>query len=81
MNKDIKEVKSSNCIWVKADKSKSKYKMKPSKYLEILMDKITDNYKIDYNDTIDQINYDTCKFPSKFIEVYKKICLHSIQGP
>ena len=41
------------------------YKIKPSKYPEILRKKITDNYKIDYNDTIDQINDDTCKFASE----------------
>ena len=31
LNKDIKEVKSSNCIWVRADKSRNSYKIKPSK--------------------------------------------------
>ena len=41
------------------------YKIKPSKYQEILKNKITDNYKIDYNNTIDQINNDTCRFASK----------------
>ena len=34
-------------------------------YQEILKNKITDNYKIDYNNTIDQINNDTCSFASK----------------
>ena len=41
------------------------YKIKPSKYQEILKNKITDNYKIDYKNTIDQINKDTCSFASK----------------
>ena len=41
------------------------YKMKPSKYPEILKNKITDNYKLDYNNTIDQINRDTCNFANK----------------
>ena len=41
------------------------YKIKPSKYQEILKNKITDNYKIDYKNTIDQINNDTCSFASK----------------
>ena len=50
---------------MRADKSKNMYKIKPSKYQEILRDKITDNYKIDYNDAIDQINDDTSKFASK----------------
>ena len=65
LNKDIKNVKTSTCIWVRADKSKNIYKIKPSKYQEILKNKITDNYKIDYNDTIDQINKDTCNFARK----------------
>ena len=65
LNKDIKEVKTSKYIWVRADKSKNMYKMKPSKYQEILKNKITDNYEIDYNNTIDQINKDTCNFSSK----------------
>ena len=39
--------------------------MKPSKYQEILKNKIMDNYKIDYNNTIDQINKDPCSFASK----------------
>ena len=65
VNKDIEEITSSNCIWVRADKSKNMYKIKPSKYHEFLRNKITDNYKTDYNDTIDQINNDTCKFASK----------------
>ena len=37
------------------------YKIKPS----ILKNKITDNYKIDYNNTFDQINKDTCSFANK----------------
>ena len=41
------------------------YKIEPSKYQEILKNNITDNYKIDYNNTIDQINKDTCSFASK----------------
>ena len=39
--------------------------MKLTKYHEILRNKITDNYKIDDNNTIDQINNNTCKFASK----------------
>ena len=65
LNKDIKEVKTSKCIWLRADKSKNMYKIKPSKYQGIRKNKITDNNKIDYNNTIDQINKDTCSFASK----------------
>ena len=41
------------------------YKIEPSTYQEILNNKITDNYKIDKDNTIDQINKDTCNFASK----------------
>ena len=44
---------------MRADKSKNMYKIEPSKYQEILNNKITDNYKIDNDNTIDQINKDT----------------------
>ena len=55
-NKYIKDAKTSKCVWVRAEKSKSMYKIKPSKYQEILQNKITDDHEIDYNNTIDQIN-------------------------
>ena len=65
LSKDIKEVKTSNYIWVRSDKSINIYKIKPSKYQEILRSKITNNYKIDYNNTIEQIDKDTSKFASR----------------
>ena len=65
LNRDIKELKSSKCIWVSADKSRNMYKVEPPKYHEILNKKIMDNYKIDKDNTIDQINKDTGNFASK----------------
>ena len=65
LSQDIKEVKKSNYIWVKSDKSKNIYKIKPSKYQEILKSNITNNYEIDYNNTIEQINKDTSNFASR----------------
>ena len=50
---------------MRADKSKNMYKIKSSKYQEILRNKITDHYTIDYKDTICRINIDICKFSSK----------------
>ena len=50
---------------MRSDKSKNIYKIKPSKYQEILKSKITNNYKIDYNNTIEQIDKDTSKFASR----------------
>ena len=47
---------------MKSDKSENIYKIKPSKYQEILKSNITNNYKIDYNNTIEQINKDTSNF-------------------
>ena len=84
LSQDINEVKKSNYIWVKSDKSKNIYKIKPSKYQEILKSKITNNYKIDYINTIEQINKDTSNFASRLqIEdrlgkFKKKVCLYSI---
>ena len=65
LSQDINEVKTSNYIWVKSDKSKNIYKIKPSNYQEILKSKITNNYKIDYINTIEQINKDTSNFASR----------------
>ena len=65
LSKDIKEVKTSNYIWVRSDKSKNIYKIKPSKYQEILKSKITNNYKIGYNNTIEKIDKDTSIFTSR----------------
>ena len=65
LNRDMKELKSSKCIRVSADKSRNMYKVEPPKYHEILNKKITDNYKIDKDNTIDQINKDTGNFASK----------------
>ena len=65
LSRDIKELKSSKCICVRADKWRNMYKVEPSKYQEILNNKITDNYKIDKDNTIDQINKNTCNFASK----------------
>ena len=84
LSRYIQELKSSKCIWVRADKSRNMYKVEPSKFQEILNNKITDNYKIDKDNTIDQINKDTCNFASKLHindrlgKFQKERCLHSI---
>ena len=62
LNKDIKELKNLKYIWVRADKSRNIYKINSSNYHKILKNKITETYKIDYNDTISQINDYTLKF-------------------
>ena len=50
---------------MRADKAKNMYKISLSKYQEILRNKITDNYKIDNENTIYQINNNTCKLANK----------------
>ena len=65
LNKDIKELKNSKYIWVRADKSRNIYKINSSNYHKILKNRITNTYKIDHNDTISQINDDTLKFTNK----------------
>ena len=65
LNKDIKQLINSKCIWVRADKSKYIYKINPSNYHKILRNEITDTYKTDHNDTISQIIDDILKFANK----------------
>ena len=65
LNKDRKELKNSKCIWVRADKLRNIYKINPSNYHKILRNEMTDTYRMDYNDSISQINNDTLKFAHK----------------
>ena len=56
-------MRKSGKIWVRADKSKTKYQISPYDYDQIL-DKITESYRIDHNDTPTLINSDAAKFAS-----------------
>ena len=60
----LKKLKKNDKIWVKANKSRNIYNISSSEY-RILHNKIPDNYKVDYNDTLTQININTAKFTSK----------------
>ena len=51
-NKDLKKLKNSKSVWVRADEWKNIYKTNPSNYHKILRNKITDSYKINRNYTI-----------------------------
>ena len=64
MEKAIKEMKKSEKIWVKADKSRNIYKISPLEN-DRISHKITDDNKIDYNNTITQINSDIAQFACK----------------
>lgn len=64
------KTKKSNKLWIKADKSKNFYKIKPSEYDKIVIHKITSSYKKDKdNSTISSINEDICKFANKVVGV------------
>ena len=65
LNKDIKELKNSKCIWVRTDEYRNICRINPPNYHKIPRNRITDNYKTDRNDTISQINDDTLKFAYK----------------
>ena len=54
-----------NKMWIKADKSRNLYKIDPLLYKKILHDKITEKYKSDQDNIIDQINKDTYNFTNK----------------
>ena len=60
LNQDLKDLKNSKYIWVKADRSRNIYKINPPNHHKILKNKLT--YKININDTISQIDDDTLKF-------------------
>ena len=64
MERNIEQIKKSGKIWSRSDKSRSIYKISPSEYDRIL-NKITDNHKLDHNKTTAQINSDTAKFANK----------------
>ena len=51
-------------ICVRADKSRSIYKISVSEY-DLIFNKLIDNYKIDYNNTSAQIYSDIVKFTDK----------------
>ena len=50
-------------IWVRVDKSKNTYQISPYEYERI--NKITESYKIDHNNTPALIDNDAAKFVSK----------------
>ena len=62
---DSRSIKNSRKIWVRADKTRNIYLINPSEYIRILQDKVTNNYKLDHEDSISQINRDTNTFASK----------------
>ena len=66
LKKDIRDLKNSKTIWVRADKSKNIYKIRPDEYQNLLLNKISNSYRLDYNNTLSKINEDTAKFANKF---------------
>lgn len=73
-------------MWIKADKWRNIYKISPSNYHKILLDKITNTYKLDNNNnTILLINRDIANFANEFCtadrigKIYKKKCILNIE--
>ena len=62
--KFVVDINNSNKMWIKADKSRNLYKIDPIQYKKI-SNKITEKYKLDQNNIIDQINKDTYNFTNK----------------
>ena len=63
--KFVVDINKSNKMWIKADKSRSQYKIDPPQYQKILHDKITEKYELDKDNIIDQNNKDTYNFPNR----------------
>ena len=65
MQRDIRRIRNSKKVFVKADKSKHIYEVPVPEYRKIIRDNVTRNYQRDDADTVDQINRDiyttTCK--------------------
>ena len=59
LRNEINNIRNSNSIYVKADKSRNLYKMSPSDYNNLKLNAITKDYKIDNNNTMWMINNDT----------------------
>ena len=51
------DINNSNEMWIKANKSRNRYKIDPLQ--------ITEKFKFDQNNIVDQINKDTCLFTNK----------------
>ena len=62
---DIRKIKTSDKVWVTADKTKNIYKITPQEYKKLLHDKITDTYKADNSHTETHINRDTGNIAKK----------------
>ena len=58
-------MRKSENIYVRADKSKNKYKISPNEYELILNNNVPNSYKIDHNNTLALFNSDKAKFTSK----------------
>ena len=56
--KVLQYINKSNTIGMKAEKLRNINKINPSEYYKILHNKITEIYKIDNKDTVNQINKD-----------------------
>ena len=56
-------------MWIKANKSRNLYKINPLQYIKILQNKITEKYKLDYDNTECQINNDTYKLTNSISKI------------
>ena len=59
------DINNSNKMWIKADKSRNLYKTDPPLYKKILHNKITEKYKLNQDNIIDQTNKDSYLFTYK----------------
>ena len=66
MKKDIRRIKSTSNIFVKADKSDNIYEIPAKEYNKIILDNITTSYSLDEEYTVRKINADTYKATRTF---------------
>ena len=56
MKKDVEEIRHTNCVLVKADKSRNIYKVPKEKYKKLLKEQVTKTYRTDKLETVNAIN-------------------------
>ena len=66
LKKDVKDITSSTCVFVKADKTTNLYKVPKEHYNKLLTDNITATYKKASPDTLSKINMDAQKIAVNF---------------
>ena len=76
MGEEVKRINDSSKVIVNADKTGNKYEIEPSDYKKLLHNNITQDYKLDTDNKLADINKDTQKY-ARALEIEDKMECHS----